>query len=381
MEKYSKISLIIFPIIIVVILLYSIIALYIHDPLQIWHKPFFRKNFQTYSYNIRESAKALIRDYDFDSVIIGNSHSENTSSKKASEILANGKYFNLSISGSTMYEKKLFLDYLFNQKTIKHVVYILDSNYMSQKTGNKSFPVENYNFLYNNNPFDDYKIYLNDKYLFCSFVYSNKENCIGKNIDIDRPYAWDKEEKYIKRFNGFENWIKNKEHSQIKDLFKDVLKTPKNINTKTLDIEYFIKSHEYINDYLYEVIKNNPTVKFYLVIPPVSDLMLALELRDKQQSFAKSIDFIKYLVEQNKQYKNVELYAFDDIDNISDIKLYKDRTHFKTEINYFILESIAKKEHLLTADNADDYIKKVTQKAKNVDFDYYYDKIKNELNL
>ena len=42
--------------------------MYLHDPLQVWHAPFFRKNI-TYSSNIRKSAKAMIRNEDFDSIV------------------------------------------------------------------------------------------------------------------------------------------------------------------------------------------------------------------------------------------------------------------------------------------------------------------------
>ena len=375
MEKYYKISLIIFPIILIIVILYSSIALYLHDPLQIWHKPFFRKNFNTYSYTMRESARAVIRDYDFDSVIIGNSHSENTSSKRAGEILGNGKFVNLSVSGSTTYEKKIILDYLFKNKNIKQVVYFLDANYLAQNKENKTFPIKNYDMLYNNTPYDDFRIYLNDRYFFCSLLFQTKETCTGKALNIDKPYAWDNEEDYKKRFGGFENWIKNKNQKEIKDLFKSVLKTPKQINIDKLDVDYILKSHEYMDNYLYSVIKNNENVQFYIVIPPVTDLLLSMQIRDKKQSFLKSGDMLKFLVNRNKNFKNVELYAFDDGENIGDIKFYKDRTHFNTDINYFILNSIAKKEHILTEDNINEYLQKVEEKAKKVDFDYYYDKI------
>ena len=112
MEKYSKKVLIIYLIIFGLLSIYAAAAIYIHDPLQVWHKPFFRKDFNTYSYTIRESAKAMIRDYDFDSVIIGNSFFENASARKTSEILNNGgKFFNFAMSGGTAYEKNLILNY------------------------------------------------------------------------------------------------------------------------------------------------------------------------------------------------------------------------------------------------------------------------------
>ena len=380
MQKYNKTCFISFFLIIIFFILILGAMFYIKDPLQVWHKSFFGE--PTYSYTIRESARAIIRDYDFNSVIIGNSLSENTSAAKASEILSGGgnfdrvKFFNLSISGSTTCEKKIILDYLLKNKDIKQVIYFLDENYRSQSIENKKYPIKSYDVIYNNNPYDDFKIYMNDKYFKCIIEFSNSEDCIGKKRNMDKPYAWDDKEKYLKRFGGFENWIKNRDDDQIKDVFKEIKSTPKAINYEELPSDYISKSHDYINRYLYSVIKKNKNTKFYIIIPPVSDIELSMYLRSEKQRFKKYSDMLKYLVKTNKDHKNVELYAFDDIENIGNIKLYKDRIHFNTDINYFILNSIAKKEHLLTEDNINEYLKKVEEKAKKVDFDYYYDSVK-----
>lgn len=62
--------------------------LYIYDPLMLYHKPYFRK--ETFSTDMRVQAKAIIDNYDFDSIIIGSSILENTSAKEANDKLGGG---------------------------------------------------------------------------------------------------------------------------------------------------------------------------------------------------------------------------------------------------------------------------------------------------
>ena len=58
------------------------------------------------------------------------------------------------------------------------------------------------------------------------------------------------------------------------------------------------------------------------------------------------------------------------------MEYYKDLYHYKSLINYRILNSIAKKENQLTSKNKEQYIKQVYNKAKSVDWQYYISKIK-----
>ena len=304
-------------------LIYSSIAIFVHDPLQIWHKPLFRSQ-NRYSYTIRESAKAIIRDHHFDSIIIGNSHSENTSSKKAGEILG-GKFFNLSISGSTLYEKNIILTYLLKRKQVNQIVYILDEHYFKLAKSTPYFDPAQYDFLYNENPFDDYKIYLNNRYLLRTILFSHSAKCVGKKRNIDRPYAWDNMKSHTKRFGGFEKWIEHKKHNQLKDYFNSILNTPKEINNNKLDSEYITKMHEYFDNYLFSNIKNAPDTKFYIVISPVCNLELAKRIREKDQKFEKQTEMLRYLVSKQAEYNNFEIYAFNDekvVDALKKAQLY-----------------------------------------------------------
>jgi hypothetical protein len=337
--------------------------MYLIDPLQIWHKSYFYPD--KYSKQMRESARAFIRDYDFDSVIIGNSHMENTSAQKASEILG-GKFFNLSITGSSAKDKYIILSYLFKKKKIDKVVYLVDTHYITLFNRDTS----PYDFLYNNSPKDDMKIYFNSKYFLSSVGLKN----ISKDlIDVnpDRPYYWEDDPDAFTRFGGFDKWILHKDNYQIKADFDKVMKTDVQINNDVPDDTYIEKMHKRFDDYILNLVAENPDIKFYLVISPESDLSLARWIRSDELTYVKYKLMLKYLTQFEEKYDNMEIYAFNDLNSVSKMEDYKDLTHYRTWVNYFILESIAKKEHKITKNNIDKYLSDVFNKAKSVDFDHY----------
>ena len=75
-----------------------VINLYLYDPVQIFHKPYFRE--RTFFGDMRVAARGIIQHYPFDSYILGTSMLENTSAREAKEKLG-GEWVNISMSGST----------------------------------------------------------------------------------------------------------------------------------------------------------------------------------------------------------------------------------------------------------------------------------------
>ena len=152
-KKFIFISLL-YPLPFVVILLG---LLYIYDPFQIFHKPYFRE--ATFFTDMRKQALGIIKHYKFDSYIIGTSMLENTDSKEAtSKLNSDDKWINISLSGSTFNERAIVLDYIFQNQNPKHIIYSLDG-YHIVNSNNKSNL--DWDFLYNNNLYDDIKIYMN----------------------------------------------------------------------------------------------------------------------------------------------------------------------------------------------------------------------------
>ncbi|MDA3968755.1 hypothetical protein PF021_03590 [Helicobacter sp. A82] len=125
-------------------------VMYLYDPLQIYHKPYFRD--KTFFTDMCLSARGIIQNYDFDSCIVVTFMLENTDSLEANEKLG-GNWVNISAPSSTFDERGVILDYLFRVKNPKSIIYSLDP-FENAKYKNE------FRFLYDENYLDDFKIYI-----------------------------------------------------------------------------------------------------------------------------------------------------------------------------------------------------------------------------
>ena len=162
-----------------------VIRIYTYDAYHFWSL----RNPQNakYSSNARIQNVAFIHHLNFDSIILGNSHMENTSAKIASEIFG-GNFFNLSISGSNNYERAIILKRVLETHNIKRVILMLTPSHSTEEHGNYS--VKAWSYLYDSSRLNDFKYYLNSHDMTCMWKFSQKPSCVGKSRDLDRPYAW-----------------------------------------------------------------------------------------------------------------------------------------------------------------------------------------------
>lgn len=344
------------------------------DPLHLWHKPFVCE--EEIFPNMRFAAAGIIRNYDFDSVLLGTSMLENTSAKEAGEVLG-GKFFNLSISGSRFIVRKLVLRHLFKHKKLKKVIYSLDAHIEPDNGLKGAYPITRFDFLYDKNLFNDLSVYINDKFIKNIFTLNKK--C--KKSDFDRPKAWYKLKELTNRFGGFQNWIKNKQDKQISDALKFIKGKIKII--KTGKKPYYVllngqlaASETYFYDCFLSFVQNNPQTEFILVIPPYSTLKHALDIRTGDV-FVTFKEFVRYLIEQSAKYPNLKVYAWGDMDFTDDIANYKDLTHYHEKINSQMLVWIRDGVGLLTPENFDDYYERFEKKVREYDYMQFYEQIKD----
>jgi hypothetical protein len=228
-------------------------VLFIYDPLKIFHKPWKYKNYL--QGNMRQQAAGIINNWEYDSLIIGTSMLETTSSKETSNKLG-GKFINISLSGSDYFERAIVLNYALKKNDIKKVLFSLDSvGLVGLRKGSPFFKLNTWNYLYDDNPFNDFIVYINNKYLKCLFSTSNKKKCMGRKPDFDRPNTWHKSIGNSVRFGGLDYWFKAKNNPQIKDAFKSILGKVKLIQLGKTSIDKnlkinIIKSQKYIDDTL-----------------------------------------------------------------------------------------------------------------------------------
>jgi len=338
---------------------------FIVDPLKLFHKPYFFKD--KLNFNMRLQASGIIRNYEFDSIILGTSILENTSSSEASKILG-GDFFNISLSGSDFFERSFVLNYALEKKKIKKVIYSLDYiGLVNSKLGHKTFPIDSFDYLYDNNYLNDFKQYLNLNTLPSSirFAFSKKTN-------FDTPNEWFSVTSQASRFGGIDNWFKDLNNTQINNAYKGFLSTIDAIKNKKTIIDTNIEekitaSEKYLKKYLLEYVKNNPNTEFNLIIPPYSRILNAINAQYKKSEFIRIKKSIKFLVENSEKYPNLKIYGWGDKDFPNDISLYKDLTHYHPKINSKMLYWIKENDGLLTLNNIEKYLEVFEKKSLDYD--------------
>jgi len=346
---------------------------FIFDPWQIFHQPWFRE--RVFVNNARYQNAGIINSYDFDSVIIGNSMAENFSAKEASEQLGD-KFVNISFAGSFFSERAIILNYLFYKKNIKNVIISLDHlPYVGVGQFNKEIPPEKFDFLYNRNPFDDFRIYFDVNLFQC---WNLTESCweelpgVRKN-SLEELYPW--YPYYVKAFGGTKAWCYwSTKSAPFKDFLLQIINVSKEIEKghdvpwkKKFLLNCKINGWTTFDAYILPFVKENPDTQFYLFIPPYSRLWYAMQEQYYTGYFQSYLSFIEHIVQVASSYPNVLVFGFDDMNFTADIANYKDQSHYHKDINSKLLQLMSEHTNVLTNDNIEHYIKKITELAHTYD--------------
>ncbi len=369
-----------------IIILFPLLVIgifYYYDPMQIFHKSYLKKDLYLHE-NMRQQAAGIINNYEFDSIILGTSMLENTSSLEASKLLG-GDFVNISLSGSDFYERNLVLSYAIKLKKIKRVIYSLDSfAYLDQRKGDPLYPIETFHYLYDSNSFNDIKAYWNDKFFKCIIKFSEEPICIGNKKTFEYPNVWFTNKSHSDRFGGLENWFKAQNNAPIKDTFPsitfyiDKIKKNEKISLDKID-EKIKKAKEYVDETLLQNVSKYPNTEFIMVFPPYSRMNYAMWTQCNLPYYELHKVIIKYLTEKSNEYKNLKIYGFEDNDFLDNISNYKDIFHYHQSINSMMLENFKNQKGLLTITNVDNYIKISEEKALNYNVNDIADKIEEYL--
>ena len=99
-------------------------------------------------------------------------------------------------------------------------------------------------------------------------------------------------------------------------------------------------------------------------------------IRCEKQAFEKYKEMLKIMTFEKEKYDNLKIYAFNDNKNFSKIEDFKDESHYRSKINYQILEAIVNNNHQINYNNLDNYIEKTYYNAIEFDFEKYQTIIK-----
>lgn len=333
---------------------------------------------QRFDDNMRLQNRGIITNVDFDGIILGTSMLENSSAMEASRLIG-GKFVNISMGGSSFYERSCVLGFALRNKTIKNVIYSFDSSSYMEMPAPNDGTVSVWEKLYDDSFFNDFFVYYDKKYLVKSVLILIKESNerIANLSFFDRPMAWHQTPYNSVRFGGLENWVENRDLQGVgvflyKTLPEVISKLQFSAHPQNVVDERKSKAFSYINKYFLNHVEKNSGTTFYVIFPPYYRYVYSEMHQASVDNYALHKAVVEYMVSAAAMYPNLEVYGFEDMHILDDIANYKDTGHYAEKFNTMFHESISAKQHRLTQENIHQYLHKCEELALSFDIKQFY---------
>ncbi|RLA77539.1 MAG: hypothetical protein DRG78_17215 [Epsilonproteobacteria bacterium] len=307
---------------------------FVIDPFQqykkaTFHKTVFMKNFYLNA--------GLIKNYNYDSVVIGSSMTQNFIINDIHTILEYKKPIKLPIAGGTIIEHYTVLESAIKSKKVKNVLLGLDV--FSLKTSTNRLPA----YLYDYNIFNDYLYLVSIDTLKRSLLYP----FLHYTIKATHPRM---------NYNLMFQWQHNFKENDF-----NATKVINNIKKKSINLDSQKDQDNLLKDrisnvdkFLVPLVKNNPNINYIIFYPPYS--ILTYSKMEEDGSLDGFIETKKYIFQKLHKYNNIKLFDFQVANNIThNLNNYKDMTHYHQKINTWMLEKIKQNQFLITKDNIEKY--------------------------
>lgn len=300
---------------------------FIFDPFFHYHKPWF--GLKAVLADKEYQVVGTLRHFDYDSLIVGSSVSENNDNTWFDEAFDCKSIKAIRSYGATA-DLCYLLDEAYETHEIKNVFYNLDPPALSAD------PEPTYEltgcpmYLYDKNPFNDVEYLLNKDVLFKKIPYMIAQSKFG-GYEEGKSYNWWQ----WKSFNSdmaLGNYLRELEVAPMlpENNFEEVLN--ENITLLTAQI------------------KAHPETTFYVYIPPYA--MLWWDNMVRTGELRAYIYNMKKASQTLLAYDNVRLYFFpQEWEIVTNLENYMDSLHFSPEINELLVEYLRTGRDELTIDN------------------------------
>ncbi|MCQ4088072.1 stalk domain-containing protein [Saccharibacillus sp. JS10] len=309
--------------------------MFVVDPLQMYRKSTLYT--PLYSSQERYQNAGLARSYDYDTIVLGSSMTQNFVPSYVESVLG-GKVMKLSIEGSTAMEQHAVGNVALNTGQVKQVLWGLDYFAMRQDVDAESENMPMY--MYDNNPFNDYE------YLF------NISNLKQAWTALTTP---EDQSKAFRNLDTLRNWDKSAKYSK-----EGVLQTWEKARTKEIGYgknEFSLDNVKAVfNKYVLSLVQEHPDTEFTFYYPPYTILRQQVWAETNPVRAENQYAMKKYMFEQFSKYPNVKVYDFQEDTSITyDLSQYKDLSHHSQAINERILQDIVDNKNRVTAENVDKF--------------------------
>ena len=308
-------------------------AVFVFDPFEVYHRAWFHippieNSTQNYS------NAGIAKSYDYDSVVIGSSMTENFSPYLLEKQLG-GSFIKLPINAGTPFNHRQMMDLAFGTHDVKRIVYGIDIEALTWFYSTPKCEMPDY--LYDDNLFNDTQYWFNSSVLL-KYIPACLKTLGQSNPDLrDTMYNWGTLYEYGKDAALRDVKITNNVVDQKTDTLNGTLSQQSKLNVE----------HNYL-----PYIQAHPDTEFIFFFPPYS--LAKWYTFYLESSFEYHLDQKIALIRSLLPYENVKIYDFQaETDWILNLNHYIDTSHYGPWINDAMTELMAKDEYrILSADDA-----------------------------
>lgn len=333
--------------ILVVLVLIAAVVIIV-DPFSHYHMPFF--GMEAVATEERSALIGVAKNDSYDTALIGSSMSENFVDSWFEDGQFGTSTVKLCFQGAHFCDYEVVFDEVIKKPELKNIVFGLDNYMLTDDPSESEVTIPEY--LSNDNLIDDVYYWWNKSVIFNYlpvFIANNK----SENFSDDNAYAWTNLYEYGKD-----------------PVLVSYLPFRPQVFEERLPSDYYFEFGDEFLEKITGYIEARPDVKFYIYVPPYSALFWDYSLR--KGKLEAEICVMDRVYSKLLEYDNVEFYYFqNDFDVVENIKNYRDYSHFKQEINYYMYECMRDKTHILTKDECYDTLLDMYAYTMNKDFDTY----------
>ena len=318
-------------------LLAIIVAVYVTDPLYLYHGPIFGMNEALFDSSLQ--VPGSIKNFDYDSVLIGSSMIENADVTILEEAY-DSKMLKVSKQSGSMADLLFYLNQVHKYKDI-HQIFMGMDVFAFAGGLEASVPSEyTPEYLFTDSMIDDYPYFFNKDILLKKLPMFLAYSLTGK-YGHEKSYYFADGKTFDAAF-AMQSY-EQRDVEEKKDFSNEKALIDQNIDNLVMEIQ------------------SHPQITYHLFYSPYSLLWW--------DEIYRSGDYPKcfYILEQSLQaltaLENVEVYFFmQEKDIVCNLDLYMDTQHFRPDINRYILESLNKDDsHLVQKDDVEEILKQTRE--------------------
>ena len=328
-----------------VILIVIAVTVVIIDPFSHYHMPLF--NMGAVATDERTSLIGIAKNDNYEVALVGSSMSENFIDSWFEDGYFGKSAVKLCFQSAHFDDYEIILDEVIKHPELKTVVFGLDNYILTDDPSEQEITIPEY--LYNDKLTDDSHYLWNKSVVFEFLPMFIINNILEKGSD-DNAYVW-------------ENLFPYGKDASIASYISFRPEGPK--EREAYDT-YFENADLFLSKFT-KYIEARPDVRFYVYAPPYSILFWDYSLLNGR--LEAEICLLERVYSKLLEYDNVELYYFqDDKDIITNLDNYRDYSHYKQAINYYMYSKMKKGEKRLTKDNYYDTLLNMFGYAMNYDY-------------